>query len=118
MNVNFRRKRDALEKLKKMAYWKQDEVDPKIEKIFERMKRVESMQRNTIFTNPRSYKILKNTRKGKKVEDVIDKWAKMRDIRKKKIEDGLKPVFKPQLNRKSLKMISEKRAKSNSQLLL
>ena len=110
------KRRDFIENLKKMSYWKRDVIETKIEEMKRRINLETDEKTKKVFTTKKSKSILAHSRRNLRVEDVLTDWGKRKDLKKTQLAEKLTPSFKPELNEKSLQMTTG-RSKSFSKNL-
>jgi hypothetical protein len=95
--------------MKKMAYWKQDYLDAKINDITRRMQSQEEQAHGyRVFTNKSSRRMVEEKRRGRRVEDGLLDWGKESEIKRRGLQENLTPKFKPQLCKKSLELANQR----------
>ena len=99
-----------------MSYWKRDVSTKKLKKIRDEVKEFERRSlKKIVFTNKRSNELLGDSRSHQKIEDILHGWGAQKEKKLKELEESLRCPFKPNINKRSLKIIKGRRARLSAQ---
>jgi hypothetical protein len=94
-----------VENMKKMAYWRQDHLEAKIDEITRRLRvQDEEVHGLKVFTNKKSEALLKKRSRQKAVEDGLLDWLGGVEAKREALKKSLQPTFRPTLCKASLTM--------------